>query len=404
MAAIKPEQNLDDALTLIQKGAYEEGERLLGEIIQDDASGNEVRLAALGHRGYMRMGLGRFAEALADYEEVCRLQPDDSASRSIKARLLADNGNARDAIIEAAEVLRSNPKDRMAMATIRKAQGMLGLDKYVEEGEGGRRALDIPEVPRNRVIQALEEDPNSSFPTSIHPELGRLIYTIVRAIKPTLVVETGSFIGYSSLCILQALEDNDAGHLHCFDLFCEVSDEPGAITNYTSPILGRRKTLGELARGHIEEAGLSHRVTMHAGDSSTKIREYFQQNPAKVQLAFIDGDHTIEGALKDWFAVEKLLEDDGLVILHDTIAEVCGWRGPRYLLQELGEKAATQYQWVNFPTFDKLGLAVIQKRQPIPSPRFKPSFFELLADQMFVMGFWSGSRELRNQIMKRLRS
>lgn len=402
MTPDNPEKKLNDALELIQRGEYAAGDWMLGAIIEEKATPESIRIAALGHRGYMRMGLGKSADALADYEEVCRLQPNDPASRSMKARLLLETGSPREAIVEAAEVLRMNPEDSTAAATIRKAHGMLGLGDKPEVDEGNRRALGIPEDHRNKVIQMLEEDPNSSFPYSIHPELGRLIYTIVRALKPNLVVETGSFIGYSGLCILQAMEDNGCGHLHCFDLFVDVSDEPGAITNYTSPVLGRKATFHEIARGHFEEAGLFHRVTMHAGDSSTGIREYFSKNPGKVNLAFIDGDHTIEGCLKDWHAVEEILDDDGLVLLHDTIDESCCWRGPRYLLQELGDKAAEQYQWVNFPTFDKLGLAVIQKRQPIPSPRFKPTLLELYADHLFTWGIWSGTKERRERILKRL--
>lgn len=396
------ENMIEHALDHIRQGRYDEGEVLLGRVVDDRETPFELKLTALGHRGYMRMGLGRFREALADYQVICDENPADARALAIKARLLVENGNPQDAITDAVKALSMDGKDVYSAKTIRKAQNALGL---VDLSESHKLSgpLPLPEEPRNKVLEILEKDPGSSFPTSIHPEIGRLIYSIVRALKPSIVVETGSYIGYSGICIAQAMEDNKVGHLHCFDLFGEVSDEPVPITNYTSPILGRRKTFLEIASGHFKEAGLDHRVTLHAGDSSSMMREYFKANPTRVQMAFIDGDHTIKGALKDWYAVDELLDNDAMVLLHDTVDEASKWRGPRYLLQELGEDLASKYQWVHFPTFDGIGLGLIQKRKAgIPSPRFRPSLPELLADRIYFHALWCGSKELKQKTIERI--
>lgn len=371
------------ALGLLREGRGGEGEALLGELIEGDGTPAGERLAALGHRGHHRMAGGRHEEALADYREVMALSPEDPHAVALTARLLLLSGAAAEAIPMAGRALAMDPSDVYSTETIRIAQEALGHGAAGEAGGARVPPLPIPEAPFNPVLKALEEDPASSFPTSIHPELGRFIYTVIRAIKPTLVVETGSYIGYSGICIAQALEDNGRGHLHCFDLFGGVAGGEKSLRNYTSPILGRKGTFLEIARGHLEEAGLSHRATCHAGDSSSTIRGHFAANPAKVQCAFIDGDHTIRGCLKDWEAVEEILDEDGFVILHDTIAEGSGWRGPAFLLQELEAKAWERYQCLQFPTFDRLGLAIIQKRAPAPAPRFRPTLGELLAERLF---------------------
>jgi predicted O-methyltransferase YrrM len=50
------------------------------------------------------------------------------------------------------------------------------------------------------------------------PSLGELAYALVRAVRPSLVVETGVASGISSAFVLAALEDNGHGELHSIDL------------------------------------------------------------------------------------------------------------------------------------------------------------------------------------------
>src|SRR3954467_10016563 len=45
-----------------------------------------------------------------------------------------------------------------------------------------------------------------SFPASISPEAGLLLHSLVRNIRPRMVVEVGSFIGASTIWMASALE------------------------------------------------------------------------------------------------------------------------------------------------------------------------------------------------------
>jgi cephalosporin hydroxylase len=63
-----------------------------------------------------------------------------------------------------------------------------------------------------------------------------------------------------------------------------------------------------------------------------------------VQFAFIDGDHTPAGVLRDFRALEPALATGGYVLLHDTIPAQCNHHGPRRLLDTLHENAVGRYE------------------------------------------------------------
>ena len=374
------------ALENINAGRFEEAGLQLGAVIDDAAAPEAEKLAALGHRGYMQRERGTYEGALKDFERVAGMIPADLTTRGFVADLKRSLGRKEEAIREALEILKSDPMNGAATQVILKAQASGGIASESRDFVPGARPLPTP--PFNPLLKALEEDAQSSFPTSTLPESVRLIYSLVRAVKPKLVVETGSYIGYSGTCIAQALEDNGFGHLHCFDLFGQIGLNGDGKPAYVSPLLGKVDSFLEVARGHFRAAGLEHRITLHPGDSPAKLHEFFATSKQKADFAFIDGDHTINGCLKDWYEVVDNLAEDALVVLHDTNPDGCRWRGPRFLLQELGNKAFQDFQFINVPTYEGMGLAIIQKRTQTPSPRFQPALGELLADRLYVSKYW----------------
>ena len=101
-------------------------------------------------------------------------------------------------------------------------------------------------------------------------------------------------------------------------------------------------------------------------------------------FAFIDGDHTIQGCLADWRAVDELLADGGIVLLHDTMPEVCGWAGPRHLLEHLRAHEGANYQWVNLPSPEGFGMALVQKLRPGAANAWTPGLAELVGEWRFM--------------------
>ncbi len=176
-----------------------------------------------------------------------------------------------------------------------------------------------------------------AFPASLSPEAGLLLHALVRNIRPRVVIETGTFIGVSTIWIAAALEEGAT--LHAFDLFEPI----GKGYFRDAEMAGPRE---EFVRERLERAGVGARVRLHKGDSPHEIRRMHEElrSAGGVQLAFLDGDHEVEGAWLDFAAVEPVLNTGGYVLLHDVFPEFCGWSGPRDVVNNRGYRAAGIYQ------------------------------------------------------------
>ncbi|MDK2972938.1 MAG: hypothetical protein PWP23_2693 [Candidatus Sumerlaeota bacterium] len=340
------------------------------------AAGDGQGTEALGHRAWLRRTLGKFADALADYEELLRIQSGNEEAAVLRAEMLFRLDRTDEALRQLMEILTANPLNRSASKLLGGIQESLGLAQVPPAPKPSHDNLQ-PKEPINPVIKILESDP-TSYPGSVFPEIGRFLYSFVRLLRPTNVAEIGVLFGYSSLCITQALEENGGGHLHSFDLFLDRSD------GYCSPVTGVRGTGLEVAWGHLEKAGLAHRVSFHQGDSSSKIREAFPDKSVLFDLAFIDGDHTLEGCLKDWQAIDERLGEGGIVLLHDTLPENCGCLGPRRLLIDLEKRYPGMYHAVDLPTPEGFGLAIIQKRSAQTPEKWKITLRDQVAEYLFL--------------------
>lgn len=92
---------------------------------------------------------------------------------------------------------------------------------------------------------------------------GRLLKMLTRMIRPKLVVELGTFSGYSALCIAEGLDEGV--HLHTFEIYDEQED-------FTRPWL--------------ENSPLSDKISLHIGDA-LQILPPMNLHP---DMAFIDAD------------------------------------------------------------------------------------------------------------------
>ena len=360
--------DLESALHLCRQGHYHEALDAFSTLIEQ----SQNRLPALGHRAWLYRTLGRYEDALGDYQQLLTLTPEDLTAAGLHAQTLMLAGQYEKAAREAVYILNRDPYHRLAAQVLVGCQQILGAGDTSSAPAG---PLDFSIHPVNPVLQWLEQD-QSVFPTPASHDVGLMLYCLVRCHQPALALETGTFAGYSTICLAQALKENGRGHLHAFDVFPEKPD-------YRSPVIGPCADMLEAARAHLERAGLARFVTLHKGDSSAMIRQEFDPAHTRVDFALIDGDHTIKGCLKDWEAVDERLAEGGLVLVHDTEPERSEWLGPRSLLEELGRRAGSDYHWLNLPTVHGCGLGVIQKRTSNRSPRWKPSLTDLLIQRLY---------------------
>jgi predicted O-methyltransferase YrrM len=197
-----------------------------------------------------------------------------------------------------------------------------------------------PATPWARELAAHYAD-SASFPGSISPQAGMLLHALTLNQQPKVAVEVGSFLGASTLWIASALESNALN---------PTALNPNATVHAVDRFaLSRRfaarrpdvpRDIEAAFRQRLSRANLTDRVKVHVGDSPRLLanlrRELLGQGG--VDLAFIDGDHTIPGVVRDFWAIEPALAPGALVVFHDTEPS-SGHEGPRFLIDALRKGA-----------------------------------------------------------------
>ena len=135
--------------------------------------------------------------------------------------------------------------------------------------------------------------PRAGMQISAHQ--GQQIGLLARTIGARLAIEVGTFTGYSSLCIAEALPAE--GKLHC----CDVSTEWTAI-----------------ARRYWQEAGLDGRIELTIAPAIQTLDRLLTQGLAgKADLAFIDADKENYDAYYEHCL--KLVRSGGLILVDNVL-------------------------------------------------------------------------------------
>ena len=170
----------------------------------------------------------------------------------------------------------------------------------------------------------------------IFPDEAALLYAIARCDVNNLVLEIGTGYGFSTAHLAEALKDTGKEHLHL-------------VTIDTSKTSHATKL--------IDKLGLSEWVTFVQGETpgclgdNLKVHPKFKNlNHLAFDLAFIDGNHSVESTVNDYDTVVKYMRPRGKIVLHDTI-----FTGPANVLAREKERNRTI---MHFPTHH--GMAVIQ--------------------------------------------
>ena len=121
-------------------------------------------------------------------------------------------------------------------------------------------------------------------------------------------VEIGSYIGASSSYLAAGLAKNHrSGKVYCIDTW-----------NNDAMTEGNRDTMAEFLYNTREFS--SYIAPIRGSSTDSQVVSQVARLAGKIDLLFIDGDHSVEGVLSDWTAYSPLLSEHAIVALHDI-----GW-------------------------------------------------------------------------------
>jgi predicted O-methyltransferase YrrM len=130
-----------------------------------------------------------------------------------------------------------------------------------------------------------------------------MLYRMVRATGPACAIEVGMAFGISILCLCDALRRYTAAGAAARLIVMDPAQHDGAWRG-----LGLRQ---------ITDAGFADLVEFHERASQAVLPELTARG-VRVQFAFIDGWHTFDHTLVDFFYIDHMLEVGSLIVFDDV--------------------------------------------------------------------------------------
>jgi predicted O-methyltransferase YrrM len=127
--------------------------------------------------------------------------------------------------------------------------------------------------------------------------------SICKERQPKVVLEIGTWNGERALEIMQACEAEYFG----FDLFEEATEETDI----------QELNVKKHCRMEDVKKKLNGRSQLIKGNTRDTLPEFAENCEKTVDLAYIDGGHSIETIQSDWNNIRPLMAPDGVVIFDD---------------------------------------------------------------------------------------
>jgi predicted O-methyltransferase YrrM len=143
-----------------------------------------------------------------------------------------------------------------------------------------------------------------------------LLHGLARSLKPEVCVEIGSARGMSACFVGMALALNGKGKLYAIDPHSPTEwNDLGSVNSY------------EIMVKNVRSLALSRYVEIVRKTSVEAVQSWNR----KIDLLFIDGDHSYEGIKLDWELFSPYVAPFGAVVFHDTAWDIdpSRWKGIR---------------------------------------------------------------------------
>lgn len=186
------------------------------------------------------------------------------------------------------------------------------------------------------------------------------LYCIVRKKQPSVILEIGTFIGFSTCMMTRPLKDNGKGTIHCIDPNLDYF-------SVNEPLSHARKMVNTLeldAWVRIHEGYFSEpRGTVES--NVPVLGKRVSEIVPHIDLAFIDGDHMTTAVLQDFMLLLPSLKPQATVVFHD----IRNWSSVRQailtLFQDKIYEQRMRYFKVSPSGNDGIGLVEVDKEKPI---------------------------------------
>jgi len=160
-------------------------------------------------------------------------------------------------------------------------------------------------------------------------EVLELLYSLVRAMRPAVIVETGTYKGIGTYYLATAARDNGFGEVHTAEPFAHLARE---------------------ARSRLAAKGLTN-VTVH---QKTGVDMIFRMSKT-VDFAFLDSN--METRVPELVTLYPMLKDGAIVAVHDTNTFHATYGGPRKGITDLANELTMQLIQLDTPR----GLTLLRK-------------------------------------------
>jgi hypothetical protein len=186
-------------------------------------------------------------------------------------------------------------------------------DRYVEEFESGP-ALDI----RQRAQEEFDaETPSGVSFGDVRQPVGRDLYALTRTLRPDVVVETGVCNGFSTLCLLTALQVNERGHLYSVDYPYRADESLDQFREETFHQYGGAAIPADREPGWLIPSPLRDRWSLTLGRSQRELPGLLE-DLGDVDVFLHDSEHSVPCMHFEFELAWEFLADSGVLLADDV--------------------------------------------------------------------------------------
>lgn len=183
------------------------------------------------------------------------------------------------------------------------------------------------------------------------------IFSLVKMIKPDVCVVIGSGSGVIPRIIREAQISSGASH-NSKTYLIDLGESMGAMPN----LIHNKESLF---------CKLYPEIIISKCHSYPQGFNFIKQSESKIDILWIDGDHSHNGSLTDFIHYSNLLTDKGIIFMHDTSPNGIGnkqpsWCGVNKTIEVINDKYNKKFEILNFAKINNFnpgsGFAIIKKK------------------------------------------